>query len=257
MITPSWAETLDRLHRADSVGELWAVLVAWHGIRSTAQWDEPYALFRRFHEDDRDDAVITAALLCTDHRWRRAAHRLIDQLASSEFLNQTDLDELADWFLKEELLVSVASDANRAAEVDVARTVWPPLRRWAARHTVQRTSARWRRLMDLARSFPSADCAAIAAGVMDAAGHLTRTDAEAAVAIGVDWGSDVVRLAALRAFADLHGLDAAREVAASDRSAKVRAWADDHPDASPHSEQTTITVPGVRNDSTGDQATLF
>lgn len=254
---PSRADTLDRLHRADSVGELWAVLVTWHGIRSTAQWDEPYALFRRFHDDDRDDAVVTAALLCTDHRWRRAAHRLIDQLASSGFLDETGLDELADWFLQEELLMSVAGDTTEEDDVEAARRVWPPLRRWAARHTVQRTPDRWTHLMDLARTFPPADGGAIAAGVMDAAGHLPRTDAEAVVAIGVDWGSDVVRLAALRAFADLHGLDAAREVASSDRSAKVRARADDHAAASPHSGETTITVPGVRNESSGDQATLF
>lgn len=77
---PSWQETMVELHRADSVEQLWTVLVTPHGIRSSAMWEEPYGLFRRFHEDDSENAEMTAALLCTDHRWRNGTHLLIDHL---------------------------------------------------------------------------------------------------------------------------------------------------------------------------------
>ena len=257
MIAPSWQETLGRLHSADTVGELWAVLIGWHGFRSTAQWDEPYALFCRFHEHDRDGAVITAALLCTDHRWRRAAHRLIEHLAGSGLLDGPDLDQLADWFLGEELLVAVPVESTDRDELAVARSVWPPLRRWAAQHIVRRTPDRWSDLSELARSIRAVDGAAIAAGVMDAADHLPRHDAKAAVAMGVVWGSGTVRLAALDAFADLHGLDAARALAAGDRSARVRAWADDHDNPPPPTDVTADTEAVVPNASASEQATLF
>lgn len=80
MIVPSWDETLLDLHRAETVVELWSVLVVWHGIRSCAAWEEPYALFRRFHESEPNGAVVTAALLCTDHRFlRRSTVSLVDR----------------------------------------------------------------------------------------------------------------------------------------------------------------------------------
>jgi hypothetical protein len=63
MTAPGWLDTFHHdLHAASSVEELWGVLLSWHGIRSSTQWEEPYALFRRFHAEEPSGAVLTAAL---------------------------------------------------------------------------------------------------------------------------------------------------------------------------------------------------
>lgn len=67
---PSWQETFLALHRAATLEELRTVLLVPHSNRSSSAWEEPFALFRRFHADDAEHAAITVALLCTDHRWR-------------------------------------------------------------------------------------------------------------------------------------------------------------------------------------------
>ena len=246
MITPTWIETFHDLHSATTTAELWGVLVSWHGIRSSSAWDEPFALFTRFHRDDPADAVVTAALLCTDHRWGKASHHLINHVSDSGLIAAPRLDELADWFLDETFEVEVmlspepggarspksrrtpgrssASPDDGAASI-VRRPIWPPLRRWAARHLVQRSPRRWRELIVLSEALPSRDGAAVAAGVMDAAKHIPTGDLPAAIALGLASGSGIVRLAVLPALAALEGLDAALARARSDVSAKVRTWA--------------------------------
>ena len=52
------------------------MLLEWHGIRGSSVWEEPYLLFMRFHRHDSTNADMTAALLCTDLRWRNAARLL-------------------------------------------------------------------------------------------------------------------------------------------------------------------------------------
>lgn len=164
---PSWQDTFLALHRAATVEELWTVLLVPHGIRSSSAWEEPFALFRRFHADDPDDpehAATTVALLCTDDRWRKGVNRLIGQLAGSEVLDDGARDQLSDWFLGDALVVSAprrwfpesflvalsatsdppaakpqvtVADRSRADErawVTAHRSIWPPLRRWAACH---------------------------------------------------------------------------------------------------------------------------
>jgi hypothetical protein len=95
-LIPSWIETFEDLQSASTVEELWGVLLVWHGIRSSSVWDEPYLLFIRFHRHDSTNADVTAALLCSDHRWRKAAHHLIDRLTSSDVLDDDQLDRIAD-----------------------------------------------------------------------------------------------------------------------------------------------------------------
>lgn len=246
VITPTWIETFHELHSATTPVELWGVLVSRHGIRSSSAWDEPFALFTRFHRDDPADAVVTAALLCTDHRWGKASHLLIHHVSGSGLLAALQLDELAESFLAEAFKIEVmlgpepgvarsskarrapggsSASANGVAASILRRPIWPPLRRWAARHLVQRSPRRWRELLALAEALPSRDGAAIAAGVMDAANHISTGDLPAAVALGLASGSGIVRLAVLPALAPLEGVDAALARARSDPSAKVRTWA--------------------------------
>ena len=251
VIVPSWDETLLDLHRAETVVELWSVLVVWHGIRSCAAWEEPYALFRRFHESEPNGAVVTAALLCTDHRWRKGSHLLVEHLADSGLIDEDDLGQLAEWFLGDQLLVPlpagmfdgieimladdpdgntrpVGANAPSAHDDDmepiIARPIWPPLRRWAANRVVGHAPERWRALLNSSRSLPSRDGVAIAAGVMDAAASIPQPERAEALGAGLEWGSGTVRLAALPGFSDLRGIEDARARAAGDASAKVRAW---------------------------------
>ncbi len=219
----------------------------WHGIGSSRQWEEPFILFRRFHANDPEAAVVTAALLCTDHRWRKAGHHVVVRLVDSGLLTEADQHQLAEWFVAAALRIHIAAeevdsaavvlagepygcDVDRpplpddAAEiVVVSRAVWPPLRRWAAAHLVRHDASRWRSLLDSTTDLPSRDAVALAAAVMDAAEHIPRDEQAVAIAAGLDSGSGVVRLAALPTFAALEGPDAALARAAADPSAKVRA----------------------------------
>lgn len=184
MIGPSWQETFVALHGAETLEELWMVLLLPHSMRSASGWDEPYILFRKFHAEDPDDAAATALLLCTDRRWRKAAHGLIHELAGSELLDSSGLDQLADWFMAHGLEVSVPRrlfdgqpviltpsspddtvveiarpvsprpDRHDRAMVGVRRSVWPPLRRWAAARWVARRPARWRDVIEGAFDWP-------------------------------------------------------------------------------------------------------
>lgn len=139
MAYPSWQDTLLALHRAGTLEELWGVLVSPHGIRSSSEWDEPLFLFRRFHgaesdnhpDNDADKALISAALICTDQRWRKAVCRLILHLADSEIFSEHDLDRLAETFLQSQFTIEV-NERNVQH-----RQIWPPLRRWAAAQQVK------------------------------------------------------------------------------------------------------------------------
>lgn len=251
----SWQDTFLALHRAATREELWTVLLVPHGIRSSSAWEEPFALFRRFHAADPEHAATTVALLCTDHRWRKAVNRLIGQLAGSDVLDDVARDQLSDWFLGDALVVSAprrwfpdpflvalpatqdrpaaapqltVADRSRADErawVTAQRSIWPPLRRWAASHAVERSPARWVALLTQAGVLATQDGTAMAAGVMDAAVAIEQGERIDALETGLAWGSGTVRLAALPRLAELTSADVAMKRALGDPSAKVRAWA--------------------------------
>lgn len=261
VIGPSWQESFFDLREAATPEELWAVLLVPHGYRSSSVWSEPYALFRRLHEDDRTDAVTTALLLCTDYRWRKATHHLIHELEESDLLAEQALDLLAECFLASDIEVDAPrhlfvgapmfftsstpasattvavelprqedprrSRSGRRREADlvsVARSVWPPLRRWAAARQLRSATALWAELVAIAAGLPSRDEAMLLAGVMDAADAIPESERTAAIDLGLTSGSGIVRLAALPALAALAGPDAAKRRAAADSSEKVRAW---------------------------------
>jgi hypothetical protein len=269
MTAPGWLDTFHDLHAASSVEELWGVLLSWHGIRSSTQWEEPYVLFRRFHAEEPSGAVITAALLCTDHRWRKASHHLIARIIDSGLLAAADEVQLAEWFTAPVLGVELEAAEN--ASVDevadlsaslvmvpvgdpsvsvVERSIWPPLRRWAAARLVAQDPKCWRSLLDTALALPARDGAALAAGVMDATTHLPSAERAEAVAAGLASGSGIVRLAALPALAEIEGMDHALARAATDPSAKVRAWT---PTVQVTPGSDPATTPGATVDPRGTQ----
>lgn len=270
MTETGWLVTFHDLHAASSVEELWSVLLSWHGIRSSTPWEEPYVLFRRFHAEEPAGAVVTAALLCTDHRWRTASHHLIARIIDSGLLAAADELQLAEWFIAPTLGVEL--EAVEIASVDepvdlgassvtvpvgdpdvsvVERSIWPPLRRWAAARMVAQDPRCWRSLLDAASALPSRDGAALAAGVMDATTHLPSAERAEAIAAGLASGSGTVRLAALPALAELEGTNHALARAAGDPSAKVRAWT---PTVQATADSDVATRPGATVDPLGRQA---
>ena len=75
-------DDLVALHTADDAAELHRRLLLvsdWGGNKSDAF--EPWCLFRKFHADDPEGAVVTAVLLLTDGRWRNATGRLARRIA--------------------------------------------------------------------------------------------------------------------------------------------------------------------------------
>lgn len=139
----------------------------------------------------------------------------------------------------------------------IARSIWPPLRRWASAFLVEREPARWRSLLDAAGVLPSRDGDALAAGVMDSARHVASRDRHDVVAAGLGWGSGIVRLAALPAYADLEGIDAALTRAATDPSAKVRAWTPNDSRSAPRSQQADGADARAADARAMGQASLF
>ena len=249
MIFPSWQDTFLALHAARTVEELRALLITPHGIKSSTAWDEAFILFRRFHANEPEGAAITALLLCTDHRWRKAAHHLIHRLADSDLLAPEDLNLLTVSFVHHEVTVTTNSHG------DVRRSVWPPLRRWAAAQTVTNDGTAWQPLLDRARTEPSGHGAALAAGVMDAAAAIPPDERTRAIEDGLNWGSGIVRLAALPALANLAGEHAALQHAQNDPNDKVRRWS---PNTTSPAPKPTHRTPGPPATGTaGSQQTLF
>jgi hypothetical protein len=258
---PTWFETFEDLYRASTVAELWSVLLSWHGMRSSTQWEEPYVLFRRFHAAEPEGAIVTAALLCTDHRWRKASHHLIVRIVESGVFTRADEQQIAgDGFAVEAEVFDrhqLGGTCDEHGVVVLKRPVWPPLRRWAAARLIVGDPSRWRGLLDAVEMMPSRDAAALTAGIMDAAAHIPGEERPTAVATGLDSGSGIVRLAALPGFAALEGNEAALARAAVDPSAKVRAWrstaASDEDPAAP----TTPVIAGSPATETAGPDTLF
>ncbi len=259
--TPNWVETFHDLQSASTVEGLWGVLVAWHGIRGSSGWDEPYRLFMRFHRHDSTSAEVTAALLCTDYRWRTATRHLIDRLTASGVLDDERLDELADWFGGEACEISIETPDTQRPDRHATgrRPIWPPLRRWAARHQVERHPERWRDVIDASAALSSRDAVAIVAGVMDAADHVPADDRPALAQIGVRHGSGTVRVAALPILASTAGTQAAMSAAQRDPSTKVRAWTPrDSPSGSgPSGDDATASSVADPSGSAMGQASLF
>jgi hypothetical protein len=266
LIGPTWLETFEDLHRASTVAELWSVLLSWHGMRSSTQWEEPYVLFRRFHAAEPEGAIVTAALLCTDHRWRKAIHHLIVRIVESGVLTRADEQQIAEWFVAGDGFAVEAEVFDRQqlsgtcdehGVVVVKRPVWPPLRRWAAARLIVGDPSRWRSLLDAVAMMPARDAAALTAGIMDAAAYIPREEGPTAVAIGLDSGSGIVRLAALPGLAALEGNDAALARAAVDPSAHVRAW---RPTAESDGDPAARKAPEIAGSPTTEPArrdTLF
>lgn len=172
------------------------------------------------HKDNPDGAVATALLLVTDHRWRKAAGRLMRQIDESGIVRPEDLDVLAQtflvagpqvywevpgqWFDGPAVIIDIGpqsvddepKESSGEGPVIVARDVRPPLRRWAAGRLVRADSGVWGQLVRRAREMGPRGGAAIVRGVLDGVEDLTPAARTAVLTLATEWPQRDVREAA-------------------------------------------------------------
>lgn len=265
---------------AERPDDLWRWLVTVPG--TVAQTDTFFAeiAFERLHRDEPTGAACTAALLCTDSRWRNVARRLVRAVEASGLVEEEDLGELAvaftvdddylwqvpdDWLADGTVVVGeppVAADPPPT--VVVARPIPPPLRRWGADFAVRHEILDVGQALDAVAELPARAGDQVLLGLLDAGPVLSPGARDAIIELGVTWTSGTVRLGALEQLAARDGPDAAALRAARDRNAKIRRWgaalvrADHRPAGRRHSgEAATESAAGVETEEPPAQATLF
>lgn len=188
------------------------------------------------------DAFL-AMLLCTCDRWGRVTAKLIGAVEGSGILTSADLDELAESFLGEEVVIEYpflwvcprgldlgSSDEAAGFVVDedtmaqTRRRPEPPLRRWAAARALRSDSGRLDDLLISTGPFPPRHRDAALHGLLDAADALEEADRRRLVRRGLRCSVGSVRRSALDRLCELDGPDAALRRARADVNRAVRAW---------------------------------
>ena len=141
-------EDLAAICGASQPEQLWRHLVGHPTLRAHFNDFDAVVAFRRLHADRATGAERTAALLCTDPRWRRVTATLIVRIEGSGLVTAAQLDALANEFLWDERLrwrvpqawvrdglVRVLDHAaRRRGPVYLERMISPPLRRGPRTH---------------------------------------------------------------------------------------------------------------------------
>lgn len=271
------ATTADDLHR---------ILALQPPIRRSADADEPFALLRKHHETEPSGSAVTAMLLVTDLRWRGGVRNLVHRMAESGILDEEELDLLAQTFLAaddavywqlpdewwgDDVVVVVIDDGGGVTATDedesapegpavVRRQVAPPLRRWAAAHTVRGDSGPWGPVLARARALDASGGAAVAAGLLDAIDRLLPQVQEVLLGQSILWPDHSVRRLGLARVAQQQGPAAAYALARDDPNARIRAWADSLMNPSPTPERPTAAGSQRRmapSDDAPEPPTLF
>lgn len=221
--------------------DLWRWLV---GRRSNVAETNTFlaeTTFRHLHRDDTRDAWRTAALLCTDPRWRQVTGRLVRALDASGLVGDEQLDDLADAFVLEDQYDWPVPDTwvrdgtvrvNRRAvppgasspPAVIERRIEPPLRRWGAGRVIRRGRRTVGELLDRVGSLPAHTGDYVLLGLLDACEALDEQTRDTVIDLGVTWTSGTVRLGALQQVVARDGREAAARRAESDPNEKVRRW---------------------------------
>src|SRR5664279_466623 len=243
----------DDLCDAASAEQLWRLLVIRPSVGELAP-SVAVELFTTHHGNGTPGAVDTALLLCTDWRWQRTSAAVLAGILAVRSLGNNELDELAQrllwpdrviythptgWFgstfLEFEIGEGRPGQRLRPRKVHIdptipmgtPRTVWPPLRKWAASRVLVSRLAEPDALIAHARTLPACDGAAVITGEVDAADHLPRQQAHAVVEIALGWGHKSPRKAALERLCSWGETERARAAAATHRDASLRRWGAD------------------------------
>lgn len=229
----SRVEDLVAIASAATAEDLWRHLLAYPTLRAEREDFEAIVVFRRLHKEDTRDAARTAALLCTDHRWRNAAMRLIVHIDATELLATSELDDLAGAFFGDDFYRwtlprpwlhdgTIHAPAGRRDDTFVVERLIPPsLRRWAAGRITRSDPSRSAEVIERVAELDAHSGDALMTGLLDACNSWPPDARAAMVELGCAWSNGTVRLAALRLLADVDPDDAVRR-AAADPSAKVR-----------------------------------
>lgn len=229
---------------AERPDDLWRWLVGVRATYTETNTFVPLGAFRRLHEDDPEDAGRTAALLCTDARYRKVTGRLIRAIEASGLVGERELGDLAFAFARYDELrwpvpdewvrdgtVRASARALKAAGpapvVVLPRPIEPPLRRWGAAWAVRHGRLRVfdsHDVLDVVERLPSRAGDHVLLGLLDAGPDLPADVRDAVIELGVRWTSGTVRLGALQQLAARDGIDAAANLAATDRNEKIRRW---------------------------------
>jgi hypothetical protein len=188
--------------------------------------------------------AFLAMLLCTCDRWSRVTAKLIVALEASGILTGSDLDELAESFLVEEVVINypflwacpqgldfASSDETEFDLVldehtmaQTRRRPEAPLRRWATARALRSDPRRLDELLDSTGTLQPYHRDAALHGLLDAADALAEDDQRRLVERGLRCGVGGVRRAALDQLCKLDGPDAALRRAHADANRAVRAW---------------------------------
>jgi hypothetical protein len=203
--------------------------------------------FHRLHRGGEPGAFDSALLLCTDWRWRSVSAKVIASIAGSGLLGDDDQDRLAAQLLWQQQVryqhplwwtgntfieFELGSPApGRTIRLDpdtpatAHRSVWPPLRAWAAGRVLARDRASAGDVLDHARSLPAHDAAAVVTGAVRVVDDLDPDQARTVLNAALAWGYKAPRKAALeRLLADGED-DRVRRLTQNDSDASIRAWA--------------------------------
>jgi hypothetical protein len=204
--------------------------------------------FRRLHRAGEPGAFDSALLLCTDWRWRGVSAKVIFGIVDSGILDDGDQDRLADTLLWQEQVRyrhpiwwidttfieydlespgpgrTVRIDPNAPATAH--RSVWPPLRTWAAGCVLGRHRVSACDVLEHARSLPVRDAAAVVTGAVRVIDDLDEDQARAVLDAALAWGHKAPRKAALERLLACGEDELVQTLAGNDPDASIRRWAD-------------------------------
>src|ERR1035437_1200780 len=199
------------MYDAATADALWRWLVLHpNATAATLTWNAVSA-FRRVHATNRDEALQTASLLCTDRRWRRITGRLVAEVEDKKLLDGGGLDGLAG-----------GHRGNRTLYME--RQVATPLRRWAARLLSVRHPSSVAAILTRLDTLPSRDRDAVMVGLLDASPQYPEEARETLISAGCEWPGGSVRWRALQLLAESGRHEDVQSRAMRDASAKIRNW---------------------------------
>lgn len=268
------------LWTAENAEALHQVLVLHPPVRQSSDAFEPMALLQKHHATEPATSATTAMLLLTDRRWQGGVSHLIRRIAESGILDEKELDFLASmflaaddavfwpipdgWFSGETVSIALEPDGEgdvvdedeTEGPVVARREVWPPLRRWAAAHELQREPVRWEALLARVGQLKARHAAAVIAGLVDGIDALELDAQSVLIEQVVRWPEHGVRRQALELVVEREGPERAYALAKNDPSRRIRSWAESLRDLVPTADSPK-GLGRLRRSEHTDPPTLF
>ena len=249
------------------------------GWGSSSRCTEAVDLLAGVHGTGTLPDAFLAMLVCTCDRWGRVTAKLIGAVEGSGILTSADLDELAESFLGEEVVIEYPflwacprgldfGSSDQAAPgfvvdehtmAQTRRRPEPPLRRWAAARALRGEPGRLDDLLASTGALRPCHREAALHGLLDAADVLEEADRRRLVRRGLRCSVGSVRRAALDRLCELDGPDAALRRARADANRAVRAWRPAAPAAtgpgaaSGHAAHVALPDPGGAGRAAGSR----